>query len=273
VELIDLGPHRLKDLPQPERLYQLSIEGLPADFPTLRSLDARPNNLPAQMTSFIGREDVIREVETALEGTRLLTLTGPGGTGKTRLALEVAYRQLPAFVDGVWFVDLSAVNDPSVVLTEIAIAIGATRDPGASVFQCLEEHLRDRKCLLVLDNFEQVLEAAMPVEHLLSHAPGLKLMVTSRSVLSVYGKREYAVPPLMLPDPGSAEILEGLGRSESVSLFVERARDVRPDFERSTISPRFLHAALRGPRWASTFFVCLDRGHPVGCRGPAGEEV
>jgi predicted ATPase/class 3 adenylate cyclase len=231
VQLVDLGEHRLKDLPDPERLFQLSIDGLPSEFPPPRSLDARPNNLRPQMSTFIGREEVIREVETSLDGTRLLTLTGPGGTGKTRLALEVAYRQLPEFKDGVWFVDLSAVTDPSVVPTEIAIAIGATRDPSASVFQCLEEHLAERQMLLVMDNFEQVLDAAMAVEHLLSHAEGLKVMVTSRSVLSVYGEREYPVPPLKLPDLRSAEILEALGRSESVSLFVERARDVRPDFQ------------------------------------------
>ncbi len=231
VGLLDLGEHRLKDLPHPERLFQLSIEGLPADFPPPRSLDARPNNLPAQMSSFIGREDAIREVQEALEDTRLLTLTGPGGTGKTRLALEVAYRQLPAFPDGVWFVDLSTITDPSVVPTEIAIALELGGDPGTSVFEYLEERLRDRTLLLVLDNFEQVLEVALPIEHLLSHARGVKVMVTSRSVLSVYGEREYPVPPLRLPDPGSPEILDTLGRSESVSLFVERATAVRPDFE------------------------------------------
>ena len=230
-ELVDLGDHRLKDMPHAERLYQLSIVGLLTEFPPLRTLDARPNNLPAQMSSFVGREEAVREVQDALEGTRLLTLTGPGGTGKTRLALEVGYRQLPAFDDGVWLVDLSAVTDPSVVPTEIAIAIGATRDPGEPVFTCLEEHLRDRKLLLILDNFEQVLDAALAVEHLLSHAPGLTVMVTSRSVLSVYGEREYPVPPLQLPEPGSSEIIDRLGRSESVSLFVERARDIRPDFQ------------------------------------------
>jgi predicted ATPase/class 3 adenylate cyclase len=231
VELVDLGEHHLKDMPHPERLFQLSISGLPDEFPSLRTLDARPNNLPAQMSSFVGRDEAIREVQAALEGTRLLTLTGPGGTGKTRLALEIGYRQLPVFVDGVWFVDLSAVTDPSVVPTEIAIVIGVTRDPGEPVFQCLEEHLRRRKLLLILDNFEQVLDAALAVEHLLSHAPGLKVMVTSRSVLSVYGEREYPVPPLELPDLGSAEILDRLRRSESVSLFVERATDIRPDFQ------------------------------------------
>jgi predicted ATPase/class 3 adenylate cyclase len=231
VELVDLGEHHLKDMPHPERLFQLSIGGLPAEFPPLRTPDARPNNLPAQMSSFVGRDEAIREVQAALEGTRFLTLTGPGGTGKTRLALEIGNRQLPVFVDGVWFVDLSAVTDPSVVPTEIAIAIGATRDPGEPVLQCLEEHLRRRTLLLILDNFEQVIDAALAVEHLLSHAPGLKVMVTSRSVLSVYGEREYPVPPLSLPDPGSAEILDQLRRSESVSLFVERATDIRPDFQ------------------------------------------
>jgi predicted ATPase/class 3 adenylate cyclase len=231
MELVDLGEHRLKDMPNPERLYQASIGALPAKFPPLRTLDARPNNLPAQMSSFVGRDQAIREVQAALDGTRLLTLTGPGGTGKTRLALEVGYRRLPAFVDGVWFLDLSAVTDPSVVPTEIAIAIGATGDPGQPVFQCLEEHLRDRKLLLILDNFEQVLDATLAIEHLLSHAPGLKVMVTSRSVLSVYGEREYPVTPLELPDPGNAEIIDRLSRYESVSLFVERARDIRPDFQ------------------------------------------
>ena len=231
VDLVDVGEHRLKDLPNPERLFQLTIRGLPGEFPPLRSLDARPNNLPVQMSSFIGRDDVIREVEAALAETRLLTLTGAGGTGKTRLALEVGHRQLPAFVDGVWFIDLSAVTDPSVVPTEIAIAIGATRDPNEPVFEGLEHHLRDRKLLLLLDNFEQVLDAARAVEHLLSHAQGLKVMVTSRSALSVYGEREYPVPPLQLPEPGTAEILDRLSRSESVSLFVERARAVRPDFQ------------------------------------------
>ncbi|MGH2662698.1 MAG: ATP-binding protein [Actinomycetota bacterium] len=231
VELLDLGEHRLKDLPHPERLFQLTIEGLPGEFPTLRSLDARPNNLPSQISRFIGREAEIRGVEEVLEGTRLLTLTGPGGTGKTRLALEIAHRQLPRFQDGVWFVDLSAVTDPSVVPTEIAIAIDATRDPGASVFECLEEHLRDRTLLLVLDNFEQVLDAGLAVEHLLSHASGLKVIVTSRSVLSVYGEREYPVPPLRLPEPERRTNVEALAQSEAVALFLDRARAVRPDFE------------------------------------------
>jgi predicted ATPase/class 3 adenylate cyclase len=231
VELLDLGEHRLKDLAHPERLFQLTIDGLRAEFPPLRSLDARPNNLPPQMSRFIGREGPIREVEEALEATRLLTLTGPGGTGKTRLALEVAHRQLPAFIDGVWFVDLSPITDASVVPTEIAIALQLTQDPGSSVFECLEKHLRDRNLLLILDNFEQVLDAALAVEHLLSHAPGMKVIVTSRSVLSVYGEREYPVPPLQLPEAERIPGLEALTQSEAVSLFVDRARAVRPEFE------------------------------------------
>jgi predicted ATPase/class 3 adenylate cyclase len=229
VELLDLGEHRLKDLPHPERLFQLTIGGLPSAFPPPRSLDARPNNLPAAMSSFIGREDLIREVREALGSTRLLTLTGPGGTGKTRLALEVAHRELPAFADGAWFVDLSSVTDPSVVPTEIAIAAGAERDPGASAIECLEQHLADREVLLVLDNFEQVTEAASTVERLIAQAPGVKVLVTSRAVVSVYGEREYPVPPLRLPEP-KAE-LGALTRSEAVSLFLDRARAVRPDFE------------------------------------------
>jgi predicted ATPase/class 3 adenylate cyclase len=231
IHLVDLGEHRLKDLPNSERVFQLTIHGLPEEFPPPRSLDARPNNLPAQMSTFIGREDLIREVGEALEATRLLTLTGPGGTGKTRLALEVAHRQLPSFRDGVWFVDLSAVTDPSVVPAEIAAALGATWEPGTSTLEQLDHHVRDRKLLLVLDNFEQVLDAALAVEHLLSRSTGLKVMLTSRSVLSVYGEREYPVPPLRLPEAAHAPGLEALTQSEAVSLFLDRARAVRPDFE------------------------------------------
>jgi predicted ATPase/class 3 adenylate cyclase len=228
IDLVDLGEHHL---PDPERLFQLTIPGVPQEFPPPRSLDARPNNLPVQMSTFIGREDLIREVGEALEFTRLLTLTGPGGTGKTRLALEVAHRQLPSFRDGVWFVDLSAVTDPSVVPTEIATALGAPREPGTSPLGRLDHHLRDREILLVLDNFEQVLEAALAVEHLLSRSADLKVMVTSRSVLSVYGEGEYPVPPLRLPEPDRGPGLEAMAQSEAVSLFLERARAVRPDFE------------------------------------------
>ncbi len=170
-ELVDLGSHRLKDLPQAERLFQLSVDGLRSDFPALRSLDARPNNLPAQLTRFIGRQEVIRDAEEALEGARFLTFTGPGGTGKTRLALEVAHRSLPAFADGAWFVDLSAVWDPAVVPDEIATVLGVTIEPGRPVFEILEHYLEDKELLLILDNFEQVVAAAGGVEHLLSHAP------------------------------------------------------------------------------------------------------
>ena len=229
--LLDLGQHRLKDLPQPEHLFQLTVDGLPSDFPELRSLDARPNNLPSQISRFIGREELIRDVQEALESARFLTLTGPGGTGKTRLALEVGHRSLPAFADGVWFVDLSPVGDASVVPAEIATALGVTPEAGRPIFATLEEHLRGRELLLILDNFEQVLDAAMGVEHLLSHAPALKVLVTSRSPLSVYGEREFPVPPLRLPDPGCLpDRLDVLSESEAVSLFVDRARAVRPDF-------------------------------------------
>jgi predicted ATPase/class 3 adenylate cyclase len=231
-ELVDLGEHRLKDLPQAERLFQLSVNGLSADFPPLRSLDARPNNLPAQLTRFIGRHELIGDAEEALEGARFLTFTGPGGTGKTRLALEVAHRSLPSFADGAWFVDLSAVGDPSVVSDEIASVLGVTLEPGRPVFERLEHYLEDKELLLVLDNFEQVVAAAGGVEHLLSHAPRLKVLVTSRSVLSVYGEREFPVPPLRLPDPECLpDELEVLSESEAVSLFVDRARATRPDFQ------------------------------------------
>ncbi|HEX2032400.1 MAG TPA: adenylate/guanylate cyclase domain-containing protein [Actinomycetota bacterium] len=230
VSLRDLGEHRLKDLPRPERLHQLVIEGLPSEFPALKTLEARPNNLPAQLTSFVGREREISEVREVVGSARLVTLTGPGGTGKTRLALEVAGRLLLRFADGAFFVDLSAVTDPALVPSQIAGALGVAEDPGRPIAESVQEHLRDREVLLVLDNFEQVLDAAPAVGDLLAAAPRAQALVTSRSVLHLPGEREVPVPPLLLPDPGRLPDLEALSQYEAVALFIERARASRPGF-------------------------------------------
>jgi predicted ATPase/class 3 adenylate cyclase len=231
LSLSDLGPHRLKDLAQPEHLYQLVVRGLRSEFPPLRSLDARPNNLPVQLTRFIGRQEQVTEVKRRLlNGARLLTLTGPGGTGKTRLALEVADAALTAFEDGAWFVDLAPITDPALVVSTIAEALGVQEKPDCQLQDTLEGSFKDRAMLLVLDNFEQVVEAGTAVERLLRAAPRLKVLVTSRSVLHRYGEHEFPVPPFALPDPRNLLDMASLTRFEAIDLFVERATAAKPDF-------------------------------------------
>lgn len=228
--LKDLGVHRLKDLARPERLYQLVVAGLPSDFPPLRTLDARHNNLPAQLTSFVGREEEIADVRKLLGRTRLLTLTGPGGIGKTRLALQIAAEMLTDYRDGAFFVDLSLINDPSLVPTLIAQALGVPDMPGVSVIEGLQAHLSTQELLLVIDNFEQVATAAPLLEQLLTAAPGVRVLATSRVVLSLRGEHEYAVPPLQPPDADQTPDPAILNRFEAVRLFTERALAVQPRF-------------------------------------------
>ena len=224
-----LGEHRLKDL-RPERLWQLVVDGLPAEFPPIRSLDARPNNLPTQLTSFVGRKRELAEAGSLLEGARLLTLTGPGGTGKTRLSLELAARAADRFADGVFFVPLEPISDAALVPATIAQVLGLPDRGGRSPVGRLIDYLHDRRVLLVLDNVEQVRSAAPVVGELLVGAPGLTVLATSRSTLHVYGEREYPVPPLGVPDPRETADLEAVARYEAVALFVERAVAVRPSF-------------------------------------------
>jgi class 3 adenylate cyclase len=154
--LRDLGVHRLKDITNAEHLYDLVVEGLPAEFPPLRTLDARPNNLPVQLTSFIGRDDQLNEMKELMATTRLLTLTGAGGTGKTRLAVQLAAETLRDYPDGAFFVDLAPINDFALVPAEIARALGVQEEPGVAILDTLKRHLREKELLLVIDNFEQV---------------------------------------------------------------------------------------------------------------------
>ena len=228
--LKDLGLHRLKDLARPERLYQLNIDGLPGEFPALRTLEATPNNLPTQMTSFIGRDDQVREGRELLSRARLLTLTGPGGTGKTRLSLQIAADVMDQFPDGVYFVPLAAVQDPELVPSAIAQALAISSTGGRRPIDALLEHLHDKRTLLVLDNFEQLLPAAPLAIMLLEGSPGLRVLVSSRSVLRVYGEQEFPVPPLAVPDLKALPSLSALSQFEAVRLFIERAVAVKPDF-------------------------------------------
>ena len=226
----DLGDHRLKDIPKPERIAQLIIEGLPERFPILASVEATPNNLPAQLSSFLGREQELAALVRLIGHSRLLTLTGPGGTGKTRLALEAGARAMVSFPGGVFFVALAPIADPRLVSTTIAHALGLPDEGGRSPVARVLDHLRDRKTLLILDNFEQLTEAAPVVTELLAGAPGLSVLVTSRGALHLYGEQEYPVPPMSVPDPDDLLGADGLDRFEAVRLFVDRASAVRPGF-------------------------------------------
>jgi predicted ATPase/class 3 adenylate cyclase len=217
-QLRDLGSHRLKDLPGTQQLYQLQVEGQPADFPPLKTLDHRPTNLPLEPNAFIGRTRELKEAWSLLarEDARLLTLTGTGGAGKTRLALRLASGAVERFPNGVFFVSLAPVRDWELVVPSIAQTLGLREQPGETVLETLTEYLRDRRVLLLLDNLEQVLPAAPALSGLLGSAPGLNLLVTSRTPLRVAGERTYAVPPLV--------------DSESVNLFVERAQAADAEF-------------------------------------------
>ena len=229
--LRDLGAHRLKDLAQPEHLYQLDVAGLPVQFPALRSLDARANNLPVQLTSFVGRETEIAEVQALLDGARLVTLTGPGGAGKTRLALQVAAERLPRHGDGAFFVELAPISDPVLLPSAIAAGLLIREATERPLLDTITDTLRDRDLLLVLDNFEHLQDAAPMVAGLLSAAPKLRVLVTSRARLNLRGEEEYTVPPLRIPDAAHLPTLAELSQFEGVHLFLERARAARPDFE------------------------------------------
>ena len=226
----DLGEHRLKDLRQPKRLYQLVISDLPSDFPPLKSLNVSPSNLPIQLTSFIGREKEIAEVSQAIGEYRLVTLTGPGGSGKTRLALQVASEMVELFHDGVFFVALAPITDSGLVVSAIAQFLGISEIPGHSILDSLKDYLQSKSLLLLLDNFEQVISTAPLVAELLVTGSRLKILVTSREALRISGEHEYFVPPLALPNLKQLPSVESLSQYAAVGLFLERARAVKPDF-------------------------------------------
>jgi predicted ATPase/class 3 adenylate cyclase len=230
-DLKALGEHRLRDLNRPESVFQLLHPDLPALFPPLKSLEGYPNNLPRQLTSFIGREREIAEIRTLLTATSLLTLTGSGGCGKTRLALQAAAEALEAYPDGVWLVELAALADPSLVHQEVASALGLREQAGKSLMQTLTDFLKPRRLLLVLDNCEHLLSACAQLSHaLLRSYPSLTILATSREGLGMAGEQTYRVPSLSLPDPSRSQTVETLSRYEAVRLFLERAVGSRADF-------------------------------------------
>jgi predicted ATPase len=248
VSLRDLGAHRLKDLEQRSHLFQLVATGFPADFPPLKTLDSHPHNLPVQPTPLIGREQQVAAILRLLshEEVRLVTLTGPGGTGKTRLGLRVAAELCDTFTDGVYFVNLAPLSDPGLVVSTLAQTLDLKEVAGQSLLDLLKGSLHWKHLLLFLDNFEQVVDAAVDVADLLTVCPNLKVMVTSRMPLHVQGEQEFAVPPLAVPDPNHMPDLAALSKYEAVALFLSRAQAVKPEFQvTNTNAPTIAEICVR----------------------------
>jgi predicted ATPase/class 3 adenylate cyclase len=239
VQLRQLGEHRLRDLARPEHLYQLVAPNLPSEFTTLRSLESVANNLPVQLTNFIGREREMAEVKRLLGSTRLLTLTGMGGTGKTRLSLQAAADVLDTYPDGVWLVEFATIDDAALVPETVAAVLGLRQEADRPLASTLTNFLRDRNLLLILDNCEHVVAAcARLAETLLRACPKLRILASSREPLGIAGETAWPVPALSLPNhwreiTASPDAIERLGEYEAVRLFIDRATLARPAFQLS----------------------------------------
>jgi predicted ATPase len=232
VDLRDLGSHRLKDLTRAEHIYQVTGPGLASEFAPLKTLDEFQHNLPLQLTSFVGREREIVEVKRLLLGERLVTLTGPGGTGKTRLALQVAADLLELFPDGVWLIELASLSDPMLVPQAVSAILGVRESAGRPILSTLIDYLRTRELMLILDNCEHLLSScALLVTDLLQACPDICILVTSREALNILGELSFRVPSLSVPDVRRLPALSALSQYEAMQLFVERAEIVQPGFE------------------------------------------
>lgn len=232
VSLRDMGAHKLKGLPEPEPLWQLVAPDLRGDFAPLQSLDAAPGNLPTPLNRLVGRARERNEVKQLLQQARLVTLLGPGGTGKTRLALQVAADLTKEFEGRVYFLDLAASRDSAAVLAVLARTTGLREKSDSPLLQELKVHLANKKMLCLMDNFEQVISAASVIAELLRDCPGLKILVTSREALHIRGEQVYPLPPLTLPRVDAKRLnVAQLAQSEAVQLFMERARAVQPGLE------------------------------------------
>ena len=236
----DLGAHRLKDFPRPETVFQLTHPDLPDNFPPLHSDEARSDNLPLQLTTFVGREREITEISELLSSIRLVTLVGPGGCGKTRLAIEVGRQLLGEFEDGVHLVTLASLGDSSLVVSRIAQSVGLQESAGEAPFEGLANFLRDKNMLLILDNFEGVIGAAALISELLAECPDIKVLATTRASLRISSEHEFQVPPLELPELDYLPDIAELARHSAVELFVERAQAIKADFALTNANARII---------------------------------
>jgi predicted ATPase/class 3 adenylate cyclase len=231
VSLRPLGTHRLRDLQEPEEVFQVVASGLPDQFPPLQSLPEHPTNLATPPTVLIGREVEVAAILSMLDkGARLVTLTGPGGTGKTRLALEIGAEALDRYPDGVFFVDLAPLTDPALVIPTIATTLGVREVVGQPLLQLLGGILASKQILLLLDNCERVLAAAPEVATLLAASPTVSILATSRAALHIRGEHEFPLLPLPLPTADRLPAIEALAQVPAVALFVDLASASRPDF-------------------------------------------
>lgn len=231
VTLRDLGTHQLKDIAQPEQIYQLQHPDLANRFPPLKSLSTHPNNLPQQATSFIGREKELTDIETLLANTRLLTLTGSGGSGKSRLSLQLATNVLERFPDGAFLVELAPLSDPGFVTQTVASVLGLKEESGKTVLVTLTEYLRDKTLLLLLDNCEHILDSsAKLVDTLIKTCPHIHVITTSREGLGIVGESTYRIPSFSIPDPTQTQTAESILQYDAVRLFIDRAVQIQPHF-------------------------------------------
>lgn len=241
ISLRDMREHRLKGLPAPERLWQVVAADLQRDFPPLQSQNDIPNNLPSQLTSFVGRKKELGDVKKLLQHTPLLTLVGPGGTGKTRLSLQAAGEMLGQYPDGVWLVELAPIFDPLLVPRTTAIAIGLREEPQRPVIDMLRDYLHDKKMLILLDNCEHLVDAcARMADKILHAAPNVRLLASSREALGIAGEVTYRVPSLGLPDVNHLPSIESLSQYEAVKLFIDRALLAVPTFTVTNSNAPFL---------------------------------
>ena len=227
----DLGERRMKDVIQPIKLYQILFQGLREDFPPLKTLDARPNNLPVQISGFIGREKVIKEVKDLLGNSRLLTIIGTGGSGKTRLAMQTGADLIDDFANGVFIAELAPVTNSSLLVQTVIYSLGLKEEQNKTPDEILTDFMKDKELLLILDNCEHLIhECALLAKTLLNKCPKLKLIITSREALNCAGEQILRLPSMTLPDLSTEITPEMIMNYESVRLFIERALSVNPDF-------------------------------------------
>ena len=231
IDLLDMGRHNFKDVPQAVRIFQVNAPGLQIDFPPLRTFDILPNNLTVQLTSFVGREKELADVKRLLSDTHMLTLIGPGGTGKTRLSIRAARDMLNEYPDGIWLIDLAPILDPNLVPRTTAVTIGLREEPQRPVIDMLCDYLSTKKMLIILDNCEHLVDAcANMAERILRTATNVRILASSREALGVAGEVTYRVPSLALPDKDHLPSLETLNQYEAVKLFIDRAISAQPTF-------------------------------------------